>query len=48
MMPFQIVPGNVDQGSFYVRCSLYTENPNILNSTNLENITADIAAKRIW
>ena len=29
MMPFQIVPGNADQGSFYVRCSLYTENPNI-------------------
>ena len=29
MMPFAIVPSNVELGKFFVRCSLYTENPNI-------------------
>ena len=29
MMPFAIVPSNVELGNFFVRCSLYTENPNI-------------------
>lgn len=31
-----------------ITITIYTENPNILNSINLENITADITAKRIW
>ena len=29
MMPFAIIPEEVNPGNVYVRCSLYSENPNI-------------------